>query len=609
MIETTTPYTPLLGLVAVVAFALAAAVWGHRRTPGVAPLALLAVCAGWWSLFYGLELASTTLERVLLYARLEYLGIVWVPVCWLAFARSYTAKPLSSRLLLLLCLLPAITLALVWTNAPHNLFPHGLVWSQVGLEGAPPRLDVSYGPLFWLHTAYSYGLILVGTLLVARFLWRSPGRYRAQSLILLGGVTAPFVANALYLTGASGDLDVTPFGFAVAGALIVWGMFRHRLFRLVPVARGLVVESMSDGVFVVDAEGRIIDANPAILRIAGRTAEAFVGRLAGEVFGERREALARYRDLTEPRQEVMMVDGRVFELHLSPLKRGREMGGTVVVVRDTTESVARERELRRAKVEAEAADRAKTQFLANISHELRTPLTAVIGFSELLTLTLTDEKNREYASLIFRSGEELLGRINAALTLALAEAQELELEPTTFPLNTLLQEVADAYRETITARGNAFRLEVADDVSDLHTDRDKLREVVAQLLANAAKFTEGGEVNLKASLVGLKEPDHEASGATDYLLITVTDTGIGIAAEHIPVIFDAFVQADPSNTRAYGGSGVGLTLCKRLCELLGGDITVQSALGVGSTFTVRLPASAPAEPPGEETSPGEMTFH
>ena len=365
MLETTTPYTLLLWGVAVVMIGLAASVWSHRRTAGVVPLALLAVCAGWWSFFYGSELASTSLGRVLFYARLEYIGIVWVPVCWLAFARSYTAKPLPRRLLLLLCLLPAVTLALVWTNARH-----GLVWSQVELQGAPPRLDAHYGPLFWLHTAYSYGLMLAGTALVARFLWRSPGRYRAQSLLLLGGVTVPFVANTLFVTGASGNLDVTPFGFAVASALLMWGMFRYGLLELVPVARDLVVESMSDGVFVVDASGRILDANPAILRIIRRTAQAFIGCDVAEVFGDRPETLARYRDLTEPRQEVMMVDGRVFELHLSPLRRGREAGGTVVVVRDVTEGVARERELRRAKGEAEAADRAKTQFFSQ--HEPRT---------------------------------------------------------------------------------------------------------------------------------------------------------------------------------------------------------------------------------------------
>ena len=319
-----------------------------------------------------------------------------------------------------------------------------------------------------------------------------------------------------------------------------------------------------------------------------------------------------------------MVDGRVFELHLSPLKRGGETGATVVVVRDVTERVEGERELRRAKVEAEAADRAKTQFLANMSHELRTPLTAIIGFSELLTITLPDEKNREYAGLIFRSGEELLGRISSALTLALTETQELRLEPTTFRLPTLLQEVADTFGKAVTARGNRFHLDLADDLGELYTDPDKLREVVAQLLSNAAKFTEGGEVRLSASLVkveqglptqGEHKPNDELSpelnsglgSGLNHVVITVSDTGIGVAAEHLPVIFDAFVQVDASNTRAYGGSGVGLTLCKRLCELLGGDITVQSAVGVGSTFTVRLPARAPAEhrktaPPGEIVS-------
>ena len=607
MIEMTTPYTLLLGGVAVAAFALAAAMWGYRRAAGVVPLELLALCAGWWSFFYGLELSSTSLERALFYARLEYLGIVFVPVCWLAFVRSYTAKGLSRRALLLLCLFPALTLTLVWTNAPQGFVSptvsHGLIWSGVGLRGVPPRLEVQHGAFFWLHTAYSYGLMLAGTALMVRFLWRSPRRYRRQGFTLLGGVSAPLVASALYVVGASDGYDLTPLGFAVASALIAWGMFRYELFELVPVARGLVIESMSDGVFVVDASSRILDANPAMLRIVGRTAKAFVGHSTREVFGDRPEALARYRDLTEPRQEVMMVDGRVFELHLSPLQRGGKTGATVVVVRDVTESVKGERELRRAKVEAEAADRAKTQFLANMSHELRTPLTAIIGFSELLTLTLPydedGEKSREYAGLIFRSGEELLGRISSALTLALTETQDLRLEPTPFRLTPLLQEVADSFEKTVTARGNRFYVDLADDLGEVETDPDKLREVVAQLLANAAKFTENGEVRLSASLAKVERdlpaeekrtPDLET---TDVVVI-VADTGIGVAAEHLPVIFDAFVQVDTSNTRAYGGSGVGLTLCKRLCELLGGDITVQSAVGVGSTFTVRVPTRAPA---------------
>jgi signal transduction histidine kinase len=565
---------------AAVSLALALYVWQRHPAAGSRMLALLAASAGLWAFGYGLELASLDPESLRFWVRVQYLGIASTPLFWFLFVRSYLGDPLSRGAAWSLAALPILTVLLVWSNDWH-----GLVHAdpRIVSEGGRFRFIPEYGPYFLLHTAYAYALTLLGAGQLFRALWRSPGRYAGQLTALVAAALLPLVANFVYVLRLWPPIDLTPIGFALSALLIAWALYRYRLLDLLPIARSVVMDSLEDAVLVLDEEERIIDANPAAHRLVSRQG-GLVGKRLDEVFVERSEVLERYRALAKPHRETIVAAGRFFELQFSPLASGGRRRGQVVVLRDISRQVQVEAELRGAKEVAEAANQAKSQFLANMSHELRTPLTSIIGFAELLgDDDLDAAKRREYARNVLAAGQHLFRLIDEVLTFAKLEEGLVTLEPSEVDLAALCRQVVAWVTPRLAQQGNSLALELAGDLGHIYTDAEKLQQILLQLLDNAGKFTKGGKVTLSAY-----------RRDEDEVVLQVTDTGIGIAPEHLPIIFGAFVQVDGSSTRRYGGSGLGLALAERFCRLLKGRISVQSSLGVGSSFTVLLPAELPA---------------
>jgi PAS domain S-box-containing protein len=244
-------------------------------------------------------------------------------------------------------------------------------------------------------------------------------------------------------------------------------------------------------------------------------------------------------------------------------------------------------QLRKAKEDAEAATSAKSQFLANMSHELRTPLNAVIGVSEMLhedaeasgETDIIDPLQR-----IVRAGRELLYLINDILDLSKIEAGKLDLFLEPFEIAAIIEESVATSRPVAEKNGNRLRVEYSKDIGTMVADQTRVRQVILNLLSNACKFTENGEITIDAH--------RENVGGQDWLRLSVSDTGIGMTGRQLARLFQEFTQADPSTTRRYGGTGLGLAISRRLCNHMGGDISVESTHGEGSTFTVRLPVNS-----------------
>jgi signal transduction histidine kinase/DNA-binding response OmpR family regulator len=249
-----------------------------------------------------------------------------------------------------------------------------------------------------------------------------------------------------------------------------------------------------------------------------------------------------------------------------------------------------EEELVRAKEAAEGANRAKSQFLANMSHELRTPLNAIIGYSEMLQEASEDVGQEDFIpdlKKIHAAGKHLLALINDILDLSKVEAGKMTPFLETFDVANLVQEVATTIHPLVQKNANTLEIQTGDAIGTMYSDVTKVRQCLFNLLSNACKFTERGTLRLQVT--------REPVAGSEVLRFKVSDTGIGMTPEQLGKLFQAFAQADATTTRKYGGTGLGLALTRRFCQLMGGDIAVTSELGKGSTFTMQLPAEAPAQ--------------
>ncbi len=253
--------------------------------------------------------------------------------------------------------------------------------------------------------------------------------------------------------------------------------------------------------------------------------------------------------------------------------------------------------LRRAMEQAERANHEKSVFLAKMSHQLRTPLNAVIGYSEMLLEDAADYDNGQIADLkrINTAGKHLLSLVTDVLDMSKIEADKTELNIQPFDLAGFLEDVVATGRNLVTANGNELAVERGVGLGVVMSDATRLRQAVLNLLSNAGKFTKHGRVVLAVA--------REQDAANDWIRLTVSDTGIGIAPANLGRLFQEFNQAEASTSSKYGGTGLGLALSRNLCRMMGGDILVQSELGRGSKFTIRIPAFIESGSVNDESNP------
>jgi PAS domain S-box-containing protein len=357
-----------------------------------------------------------------------------------------------------------------------------------------------------------------------------------------------------------------------------------------------LVNSMHDGVFIMQ-DGLIQFANKALATMLEYTVYELQGmRFANLIAPEDAAMAEEYYRLalsgkyapTDFRLHLKTQSGQrlITQLKINRSKHNDGIAHTGTVI-NITDRLHYEQELEQARDAAEMANRSKSAFLANMSHELRTPLNAILGYSEMLSEDAEDMGYAEFVpdlNKIQQAGRQLLDLINDILDLSKIEAGKMDLHIESFAVTDLLEDVVTTIRPLINKSSNLLRVEI-DEPGNMQADKTKLRQVLFNLLGNASKFTDNGIITLRAEREDLGDEGY-------WLSFQVADTGIGLSPEQQEQIFAPFTQADASTTRQYGGTGLGLAISRRFCNMMGGDITVQSQSGTGAVFTVHLPAEA-----------------
>lgn len=563
--------------------------WQRRAATGAKAMFICMLFAAQWTLSDLISTISSDMPVKLFWDYMTYLGVVVIPVAWIMFSLQYTGTVRTPTYpkIILLSIVPALTLCALWTNNYHHLFLKGVYKNTIGNLIIT---DPIFGPLFWVHAAYSYALIATGTLLLVKKLIRQPRIYRNQSLIMISGTITPFIGN-IFFTFKLIDIpgfDPTMFFFSIAGLLYFFGMFRYKLFDLVPAAREAVIESMDELVLVVDTQSRIIDINAFAKKILSSIQNGeLIGQPIAEILQKYSPEFLKYENILQTDEKISVEsDGKTtfYNLRITPLYniKGRYTG-RFIIMRDITGLEGAIESLKVSQAAAENANKAKSSFLASMSHEIRTPLNAIIGMSELLTSANLTNEEKNYLLSVKSSANFLLDIVNDILDFSKIEAGKMELENIAFDVRNLMDSIFKTFMYQQKEKHLEFVCSIQDDIPEaVMGDPVRLRQVLYNLVSNAFKFTEKGSITVDVKK--LKDSSEEV-----LIQFSVSDTGIGIQNDKIEGLFRSFEQLDSSTTRKYGGTGLGLAIVKNIITMMNGSITVESTPGSGSKFYFQIP--------------------
>ena len=589
----------------------AAALWGicsfvliriARNIPFAGQLSFVLTLAAmlWWLFTVVFDLASQSEACKVGWSLAAWPGIVLVPVAWTFFVFDYSMnKPRIRRPLRLLAYigLPLLVSAIAFTNRwTHLLYGPD---TRLVAEGGNRFVIFDHGPLFFAIAATLYIFLVIALGLLAFAYFRAKKMFRPFMGALIIITAAPVAANLAYIGWGVTvfGFDPTPFTFAVSLIALSWLLLNNSMMDTAAQGRTLMFYATRDPVILVDAGVRLVSANPA-------AKELFSDQLPK--YGATLEYLEEIGPLLKDLMEAgnikgaapIKLGGRVFDLRAvpidSPIRAQFPLLGWAVSLVDITERARSAEALREALALAEAANRAKTQFLANVSHEIRTPLNGVLGMASVLSETALDEEQREFLQVIEDSGQVLLTTIGDVLDLSKIEAGKMTLENKAFTLRTSLEGARALFSARAREKGLSLSVEMHEDLPKaIIGDDHRFRQVLHNLVSNAVKFTETGGVTIVA------EPADNGA----LLLVRVSDTGPGVPRAARDAIFQPFQQAEGGDARKFGGTGLGLSISRQLCLLMGGSLQLAARGEQGETFEIRLPLRPSTDAPEARIQP------
>jgi PAS domain S-box-containing protein len=534
--------------------------WRNRTYVSALPFALLMFAASLWSFCTALELASADLPTQMLAITLEYPAIVIVPVAWLLFVLEYTGREhwLTRRNIALLCAIPLFTVIMVATNSWHHLYYTSV--SEI-VSGGLSFHSVTYGPAFWLHGLYSYLLIYIAIMLVfQRFVFTST-LYRGQMMSILVAALVPFFVNLAFVLrqGSLTLVDPTPFAFLISGFVVLVGMMRYQLLDITPIAQDQIIDNMSDGVVVVDLQGRIISLNIPAERVIGIPRKKAVGTSLGSILPCPATGPVTPADLPQaPAEQVEEIERTIdgiryyFELRCIPVfSQGTVMRGRLIMIRDITEQKAAEAALSQA--------RKKLNLLSSITrHDILNQVTGLLLSLDNAKDEVTDPVMREWLDRQEVSILTIQHQIEFA-----RDYEKLGVKSPQWmsPHRILTDLHAVMGTHGISFRSSAGAVEIFAD--------PLLERVFYNFLDNSIRH--GGHV----SLVTLSYTEQPGG-----MILRYGDDGVGVPDGQKERIFERGVGKN---------TGLGLFLVKEILEITGMTVREAGTSGSGVCFEIHVP--------------------
>lgn len=555
--------------------------WQRRQAPGARAMMVLAASTFIWTSGFLGEAYSNTLKQQLFLTNIAYIGLMSVPVAWFVFALHYTGNGRFFKRwkILLLCIFPLITIALVWSNNWHHL-----MWSNERLVISGPFTVTAktYGLFFWMAVVYNYTLVILGVIILIRSLFTSTVLHRRQSVPLIIAVSLPFVWNVIYVF----DLvplphkDLTPAMFAISGVAIAVGLMRFHLFKAVPFAYRLIIQQLKDGVLIFDLYNHLLEANPAVLKMMETN---------GDVIGKDLKDLIPLSPLLEQISPVKFGSFDVqltlsgsecfYELETKPIIDNRKTRvGWLAILRDITGRIQAEKERLEIERKAQNANRLASigEMAAGIAHEINNPLTPVLGFADLLSKRDLPEEVQNELSIIVNNAKQAADITRRMLTFARQNKPVRRY----YNINEVVELTVQLRMYHLKTNNINVKLELAPNLPQMAVDAGQLQQVFLNLIINAEyemiRCNGRGNLTIKTEKEG------------EIIRISVEDNGPGIPETTMEKIFTPFFT-----TKGVGeGTGLGLSVCHGIVTEHNGKIYARSEPGKGATFIVELPVTS-----------------
>ncbi|MGD8782185.1 MAG: histidine kinase N-terminal 7TM domain-containing protein [Ignavibacteria bacterium] len=557
---------------ALLSFVVTYFLYKRKKTPGVLYFSLTALSVSIWSVGYIIEFYVQSLEVKFLGVQIQYtLGIPFTTVFWLFAAlhmRTFGKHPNKSEFILLL-IIPVITMVLIWTNDLHHL-----VYAEMSLYRDEHFLLIQkqVGIWYYINVVYSYTILTIGSIVLLIAIRKSRDFYKGQLVLFFIIAVLPWIANIIYITGMNSymRIDITPVGFILSLILVEVAGRRFALFDLVPAAHSVVIESMNNGIIVIDGMERIIKINPYMQKIFGG------GEIVGRNIKGELTRLGIDPGFMEKDDELYEVElGKfIFDVRISGISnvRGNTMG-KVFTFYDITRRKNAERELREL-------NSSKDRLFSIIAHDLKNPFYGIVGLSDIFSNEyedMTEEEIKVSAKAINELADNTYKILENLLDWSRQQTGQMAFSPVKFNV----KEAINQYIKITEHQAKLKSIKIITDFEDgvfVFADPYMFNTVIRNLISNAVKFSyTGGQITVSVKT------------GRGFAKISVTDNGTGMDDETMKRIFKIDEDVKTVGTMGERGTGLGLILCKDFVEKNGGQIFVESKLSKGSTFSFTVP--------------------